>query len=262
MIVCVLGMHKSGTTLVAETLHHSGVHMADVDDGLGYDDSNKYERHEAQAINRRLLAPASIPTWNGYRVRHAGLDRAGYAINRDSLALVRRGRLRRILETADTAPIAELAASVGGERSDWGFKDPRTCLTYELWARGLPEHEIVAVYRRLDEVLLRYRVGRASPIRLLRVARSWIVHNEMLLGHLAARPDGLLLRYDELMSGDGELDRLARHLGIDVADRRRADLYRARRDPVADGRSDRSLPRPIADRATRVEAELDERRRP
>ena len=31
MIVCVLGMHKSGTTLVAETLHHSGVHMADVD---------------------------------------------------------------------------------------------------------------------------------------------------------------------------------------------------------------------------------------
>lgn len=261
MIVCVLGMHKSGTTLLAETLHHSGIHMADVPEHLGYDDSNKFERHEAQRLNRAVLQPALVPTIRGYRLRDAGLDRAGYQINVDSIAWVRRRRLPDVLEQASPAPIHEMATSLDARHEHWGFKDPRTCLTYEWWRRSLPEHRVVAIYRPFGEVLLRYRVRWRSPIRLVRVARSWLVHNEMLVSHLEARPDHVLLRYDELMGDDDEFGRLGDYLGLPLRDRRRPELYRARGS--ARSRSDAGiwLPPPLVERAASVERRLDRIRR-
>lgn len=45
MIFVVLGMHKSGTTLVSQILHHSGIPMGDgFDENVTYDGGNKYER--------------------------------------------------------------------------------------------------------------------------------------------------------------------------------------------------------------------------
>ena len=261
MIICVLGMHKSGTTLVAETLHHSGVHMAEVPAGLGYDQSNKFERHEAQRLNRAVLGPVLVPTVRGFRLRNAGLDRAGYEINLDSIAWVRRRRLSRVLADASSRPIEELAARVGADHTDWGFKDPRTCLTYSWWRRSLPEHRVVAIYRPFDEVLLRYRVAWTRPIRLLRVARSWIVHNEMLAEHLEALDDFVLIRYDALMGDDDEFARLRRYVGIDLDDRRRPELYRARSASTATRRR-LWLPSTIRARAERIEARLDRRRQP
>lgn len=258
MIVCVLGMHKSGTTLVAETLHHSGIHMADVPDDLGYDDSNKFERHEAQLLNRDYLRPVLIPTIKGFRLRHAGLDRAGYPINVDSVALVRTRRLRHVAATGPTAPIESMVADISARHDDWGFKDPRTCLTYELWKRALPSHRVVAIYRPFDEVLMRYRVSWKRPIRLARVARSWLVYNEMMVAHLEASSDFLLLRYDELMHDDDELARVGTYLGITLTDRRRADLYRARGSRDAPVQAPVRLPRFLMRRAAAVQDRLDQ----
>lgn len=259
MIVCILGMHKSGTTLVAETLHHSGVHMADVPDELGYDDSNKFERHAAQRINRGLIAPALVPTWKGHRRRNAGLDRAGYEINLDSLAWVRRGRLAEAVATADIDPVRRLAAQLDAQHGDWGFKDPRTCLTYEWWRRGLPDHRVVAVFRPFTEVLMRYKVSPRRPVRLARVARSWLVHNELLIEHLEHRSDHVVLRYDGLMSGDEEFARLQAYLGTELVDRRRPDLYRARAGEHRDDPA-RWLPSVVRRRAGDAERRLDELR--
>lgn len=260
MIVCILGMHKSGTTLVAETLHHSGIHMAEVPDDLGYDQSNKYELHEAQAINRALIEPALIPTWSGYRVRRAGLDRAGYQINRDSVAVVRTKKLQRLIDSAEHREITQLVAAMSQRHSDWGFKDPRSCLTYDVWRAALPAHRLVAIHRPFDEVLLRYRVQLRSPVRLVRVARSWIVHNEMLLEHLRRSDDYVLLRYDELMSSSRELDRLSAYLERSLTDRRDPNLYRSRRTPGDPEGPAIWLPSPIARRAAWIQEQLDELR--
>ena len=256
MIVVVLGMHKSGTTLVAETLHHSGIHMADVSDDLGYDESNKFERHDTQRMNRQLLRPVLVPTRKGFGLRNAGLDRAGYERNLDSLAWVRRRALARLVQHAPVEPIDDLEASMDRIHEHWGFKDPRTCLTYPWWRRALPEHHVVAIYRPFDEVMLRYRAGRTSPIRTIRIARNWIVHNELLAQHLEGRSDAVLLRYDELMSDDREFERLRDHLGVDLVDRRKPDLYRARHNPAARSTTLR-LPPGVRRRAVHIEARLD-----
>ena len=261
MIVCVLGMHKSGTTLVAETLHHSGVHMADVPADLGYDQSNKFERHEAQRLNPSVLEPALVPTVRGFRLRNAGLDRASYQINLDSIAWVRRRRLDHVLTEASPAPIEQMAADCDAQHASWGFKDPRTCLTYAWRRRSLPDHRVVAIYRPFDEVLLRYKVSWKNPVRLLRVARSWIVHNEMLTDHLEAIDDFVLLRYDELMGDDDEFGRLRDDLAIDLDDRRRPEMYRAR-GSSSPTRRRVWLPPMIRAQAARAESRLDRIRPP
>lgn len=262
MIVVVLGMHKSGTTLVSETLHHSGIHMADVPDDLGYDDSNKFERHESQRLNRRVLEPVLVPTRKGFTLRNAGVDRAGYERNLDSLAWVRRTALERRIERFPVSPIADLVSELDDRHPDWGFKDPRTCLTYGWWRRGLPEHRVVAIYRSFDEVMLRYRAAWTSPIRTARVARNWILHNELLIGHLADRDDFVLLRYDELMGDQREFARLGTYLDVELVDRRDPDLYRARRSAGTDRPAPVRLPRSMRRRVDLVEAALDGIRSP
>jgi hypothetical protein len=261
MIVFVLGMHKSGTTLVAETLHHSGIEMGVFDQRLGYDDRNTYERYEALDLNRGLLAAASIRDREGVRRSRLERDIAGYQPNTDTASFVRRRKLATVLAGADVEPFRRLAAELSAAHADWGFKDPRTCLTYDVWRRALPEHHVVGVYRRFDEVLSRFKVGWTSPVRVARLVRSWIVHNEMLVDHLRRRDDYVLLRYDELMGGLDELVRMGAYLGRSVSDRRKADMYRARVDRTDDRPNPPfALPRQVIARVAGIERDLAELR--
>lgn len=261
MIVCVLGMHKSGTTVVAETLHRSGIDMGVFDERLGYDDGNQFERHEAIDLNRGLLAAASIPTRLGARAGRMERDRAGYQPNADANSIVRRGKLARVLANADLGPFRGLAEDLSANHRDWGFKDPRTCLTYDVWRRALPEHRVVAVYRRFDEVMSHFKVTWTSPLLMARQVHSWIVHNEMLIDHLRRRADFVLLRYDELMTGPDEFARMATYLGRSLEDCRKPDMYRSR----ARGTGERPkapvvIPRRVIDRVARIENDLAELR--
>jgi hypothetical protein len=263
VIICVLGMHKSGTTLVAETLHRSGIDMGVFDDELGYDDGNTYERHEAVDFNREMLAKASIPTWHGARFDRRERNLAGYRLNSDSLSLIRRDKLASVLARTDLAPLRLLVDELSAHHPDWGFKDPRTCLTYDVWRRALPRHRVVAVYRLFDEVLAHYGADWKAPVQMARVVRSWIVHNEMLLEHLRRRNDYVLLRYDELMRGNDELARMAAYLGRSLEDCRRAGMYRARISRA--GELSKALfivPPRVMSRVARIERDLDGLRGP
>ena len=59
MIHVVLGMHKSGTTLVSELLHHAGIDMVDAaDPDTSYDHGNKWERDSTKQVNHAILGSA------------------------------------------------------------------------------------------------------------------------------------------------------------------------------------------------------------
>ena len=56
MIYIVLGMHKSGTTLLSQILHHSGISMGEnFNESVSYSQGNKYERETTQQINKEIL---------------------------------------------------------------------------------------------------------------------------------------------------------------------------------------------------------------
>jgi hypothetical protein len=231
MIYLVLGMHKSGTTLVAQALHESGINMGEFDESLDYDSSNKYERHTAQEINRAMLDGLLIPPL-GYllRARNRPLyDQAGYRRNKDSLALVRYRAFQRRFRDTEPEEMKALIERLASQHQDWGFKDPRTCLTYPVWRRVLPPHRLVVVYRHFSQLIERYRVTGWNIPRLYHVLYSWTLHNQLVCGFLAETDQPhIVLSYERLMVEHQEYDRLRSFVDADLVDVRDPDLYRRR----------------------------------
>jgi hypothetical protein len=208
-------------------------------------------------LNRGLLAAASIPTRLGARAGRMERDSAGYQPNADANSIVRRRKLASVLASADLAPFRQLADDLSANHHDWGFKDPRTCLTYDVWRRALPEHRVVAVYRPFDEVLAHFKARWTSPWLMARQIRTWIVHNEMLIEHLRQRADFVLLRYDDLMNGPDEFARMAAYLGRSLEDCRKPDMYRSRAQRTGERpKAPFVIPRRVIDRVAGIENDL------
>lgn len=211
MIYVVLGMHKSGTTLVSQILHHSGVNMGDnIDDNVTYDKGNKYERESSLRLDMNILNVKDF-----------------YVLDLktpDPLRLQpeHRERMRAIIKQCNL------------NYSNWGFKDPRATLIYPLWAEELPEHKIIAVFRPPAEIWPRFRYNglryfHTNPQRAWEFMSRWCEHNQKLLSCLQnTSMKFIVLNYRELVTTQVEFERLQKFMGIPLTDRRRPGLYRAR----------------------------------
>lgn len=212
MIYVVLGMHKSGTTLVSRILHASGIDMGDVDPDVDYDAGNKYERADCLALNLEILGTTT------YDVIDLAPGRA-------------------VADERQQARMDDLVARCQARHADWGIKDPRLCLTYGLWRPHLPPHRLIVVYRDPAQVWPRFkwRGRRGFAVNLRRAAayqRRWIEHNRGVLDALAATDlPRIVLSYHELMTGPEEFARLEAFVGRPLADCRESGLYRSRARP-------------------------------
>lgn len=210
MIYVVLGMHKSGTTLVSQILHRSGIDMGDFDESVSYDGGNKYEREATLALDMELLHAPDDEV----------LDLAPPAA--PVLTAGQRDRMRTIIAACEAG------------HANWGFKDPRACLLYDLWARELPPHRIIAVHRDPAEVWSHFkwsgrRYYHTNFHRAYAYLHRWHDHNAALLRILAATPQPwIMVGYRELMSDDREFARLQDFVGMPLQDARRPGLYRNR----------------------------------
>ncbi len=234
-VICiVLGMHKSGTTLVSRLLHASGIPMLDGEAEGAYDQGRYYERTSTLAINRELLAGCYLPPLRQLWKRGS---ETGEADDAHSLSLVKRRAIPDRVPPPLAARMRVVIAACGAGGRAWGFKDPRTCLTYPLWRAELPPHRLVIVYRGWNQLLERYRVlgwKQLNLPRLLRVLDAWAVHNARILGYLRERQvPALVLRYEAMMDGDLELARLEGFVGRRLEDVREPERYRHRRGTPA-----------------------------
>ncbi|MDG2051216.1 MAG: sulfotransferase [Myxococcota bacterium] len=208
MIYVVLGMHKSGTTLISQTLHRSGISMGpEFDERVSYDAGNQWERRESWLINLEMLGAQEAQYYSLDFWKPPVGDRP---------------------EAVGTK-IQELCQSAACEAEDWGFKDPLNCLTYAHWADILPPHRVIAIYRDPGEVMQHYGCRGWDLRRAWRVARAWSAYNEGILNavsHLTSPT--ICLRYDAMMNGEAELNRLRAFVDRDLVDVRKASSYRAR----------------------------------
>lgn len=211
MIYVVLGMHKSGTTLASQILHHSGVNMGDnLENGVSYDQGNQYERESAWRLNEDILQA------NHQRSIDICLPTTLH------LTPEQRARMQQIIAAGNQA------------YAHWGFKDPRTCLVYPLWASELTEHKLIVIYRDPTEPWPRYRPRHTrnryrEPFVAWKYLQSWCEHNLRILAYLQAttRPY-IVLDYHRLVTTQAEFDRFQQFLGMPLVDRRRPSLYRNR----------------------------------
>ena len=209
MIYVILGMHKSGTTLVSQMLHHSGINMGDdVENGVSYDRGNQYERESTWRLNEDILQARQV------RSIHISVPQ------------------NLQISESQRAKMQEIIASCTQQYRHWGFKDPRTCLVYPLWASELPEHKLIVIYRHPSEPWPRYRPkhGRnryREPYLAWKYLQSWCEHNLNILAYLGdtKRPH-IVLEYQKLVTTQEEFNRLQQFLGQPLADCRQAKLYR------------------------------------
>lgn len=213
MVYLILGMHKSGTTLLAETLHKSGINMIEeeFDDDSNYKTGHKYERPSTNQMNKQLLKTD---------------DMFDFTACRDGI----------VLETQQREKMKEIVSSYNDRYGEWGFKDPRTVLTYSSWKDILPkDHKIIVVYRKPSQIMSHVMAGVRRPdrkiIRSIRALEAWKYYNHQLLNIINTHRNAdncLVINYHDLMTNKSIQHRLSEFIDREVQDARRMDSYNFR----------------------------------
>jgi len=162
--VCITGMHRSGTSTVAQLLHRCGLYLGPQDQlfASGPDNPDGYWEHKNfRAINERILG-----TFGGGWDLPPSLAAGWYE---DERLRPLRSEAERLLREFD-----------GHER--WGWKDPRNSLTLPFWMDLFPEVRVVVCLRNPLEVAqsLRKRAMSSYAFSL----NLWTIHNQRLLDAL------------------------------------------------------------------------------
>jgi glycosyltransferase involved in cell wall biosynthesis len=197
-VICVLGMHRSGTSVVARLINLLGVYLGpserlvppDADNPRGY-----WEHLAFHDVNEQILARFG-GSWHEPPVFPPGWP-----------------------NSPDVAPHAQQArAAIAEDFADavrWGWKDPRTCLTLPFWQTlGLPLRYVVCV-RNVSEVVrsLQGRDGFSAD----KGAALWLTYTASMLTHTAGRPR-LFVWYGDLVEDpEREARRIAKFLGVPAA---------------------------------------------
>ena len=116
-------------------------------------------------------------------------------------------------------------AECQGKHEVWGFKDPRTCITYDLWKEYLPAHKIIMVYRHPIQVV-NYYSRRTNNFfkqwsRIYRAVKNWKIYNRLLLEiRKATKYPLLLINYQDLLDSDHILQSLSEFIEMPASDAR------------------------------------------
>src|SRR4030095_4094067 len=117
--LCIAGMHRSGTSMVARLLQAGGLFLGREEE-LGFDSNNgetHFEHLRFVALNDELLRRLG-GSWN-----NPPEFRAGWEITPEVEALTKQGK--------------KLIKRLNGRY--WGWKDPRNSLTLPFWRRIIPD---------------------------------------------------------------------------------------------------------------------------
>lgn len=194
--ICIAGMHRSGTSMVARLLHECGLYLGPLEE-LGFDVKNG-ERHWENirfvALNEKILNrlggswhdPPQLP--------------AGWECNAE---------IQRL-----TVPAKRLIAMCSQDHRSWGWKDPRNSLTVSFWRKQIPELKVVICLRNPLETSRSLQArGDSIPSGAIDL---WLTYYRELLA--AAPPERRVVTHYESYFQDpvAELLRVAKAVNLEV----------------------------------------------
>lgn len=193
-IICVLGMHRSGTSLIARMLNLLGVSLGPEAHLAGSAEDNPkgfWENKLLVSINEEILS-----RWGGSWDEPPSFPE-GWESSPKLSDL--RQRVRAIIREDFAA--AEL----------WGWKDPRTCLTLPFWQKLLPPMQYVICLRNPVDVACSLK--RRNNFSFEKGVELWLAYVAAALQHTRGQPR-LFVFYEEIMEDwERELRRVAAFIG-------------------------------------------------
>lgn len=150
--ICVLGMHRSGTSCLTGTLEEAGVCLGEVATHSPHNLKGNREHPQIMALHEDLLARAGgswcdPPRQVRWEPRHRTAQR-------------------------------EILAACGA-RTPWGFKDPRTLLVWEGWADVLDDVALVGIYR--SPLAVARSLEKRNGMTIAQGLQLWEAYNRRLL---------------------------------------------------------------------------------
>lgn len=154
-IVAILGMHRSGTSLLAGTLEECGLDLGNVTTWAPANEKGNRESWALMALHEDLLR------------------KAGGGWDRQLQRPVAWGPLHRGVRDAYIASFAG--------KPLWGFKDPRLLFVLDGWLEALPALETVAIFRHPLEVAKSLRQRTPERFSAEAALDLWLDSNRRLL---------------------------------------------------------------------------------
>lgn len=179
-VYIVIGMHRSGTSLVAGLLHNAGIDMGEgffrepaLDNPKGF-----YEDTRFRDINDSILKfnQYDVKSW-GMNIPSCNADKSLY------------GQIRGVLEDAK-------------RRQTWGVKDPRFCLTWHLWYKGFPQDTTVVYVYRNPIAVANSLITRGNVETLSHGVTLWTIYNQRALG-IRNHFETVFVNYDKVLADIG-----------------------------------------------------------
>lgn len=191
--VALVGMHRSGTSMVAKLLDQAGLYLGPESALMPPAEENPegfFEHLEFVRLNDEILNAAGAgwdcPPDAEFRWENHELD----------------GLRERAIALASTID----------DRTPWGWKDPRTTLTLPFWELALGPLAVIAVVRNPLEVVtsLHRRNGFSVALSLT----LWRIYAERLI-QSTLPSERIVTHYDAFFSQpEQEVERLAAFIGL------------------------------------------------
>ena len=195
-IVCIAGMHRSGTSMVTRLLNLCGVYLGNASDLLPPDPDNLegyWENGQFMSLNDEILSalgggwdypPVVYDLWEQSKRFSDIQDRA----------------LKTIQSFSD--------------QEHWGWKDPRNSLTLPFWRELIPSMKVVICLRNPYEVvnslIKRNYFSPALGFNL------WLEYNQRILTHIEPK-NRIITHYDSYFQDPySELVRILKFLEMNV----------------------------------------------
>lgn len=155
--VIVLGMHRSGTSLLAGSLEAAGLYLGDVNHAAPFNRKGNKENEPIRGFHNELLAKNGA-SWDRPPRRQIQWKQPDEE------------RARSLVEPYFRAALP------------WGFKDPRTIWLVEGWLRLLPAARIVGVFRH-PSLVVRSLAARTGDLATGtgEALKLWCAYNSELL---------------------------------------------------------------------------------
>jgi hypothetical protein len=187
-VISVLGMHRSGTSCLAGSLHRQGMFMGTVTPPRPSNRRGHFESFDVMDLQDELLEASNGAWWGPpdaveWRPEHYEKARA------------------------------ILAEHAG--RPVWGFKDPRTLLTLEGWRRLVPDLQPIGIFRHPLRVAR--SLNTRDDMRLETGLRLWKDYNERLVRFHTEAPFPIVSFDEEADVLEEKLRRAGEMVGLDAA---------------------------------------------
>lgn len=204
MIIIVAGMHRSGTSALAGMLHHNGIVMGEtfIPGPAKENPKGFYENVEFRRINDRLLQIRGYSV-KSFSPRILFQDREpDYKIRKNMKALI---------------------GSYTSRYKDWGWKDPRTCLTIGKWINviynmGMKNSLKIINTKRTEEEIAFSMMARGndgSEDQFIKLARTYQRHFESGIGSF----EYLSINFDNLIyNTEDTAEIISQYLDFEIKD--------------------------------------------